>query len=435
MASFETPPPSLRQGVRIAPPESNVTVEEVLLAVGEQVGYDNLSFASRMNKAVVVFMKDEQLVHQLIESGVFIRDSFVQVSPLSVPSTRITVSGVPPFIPDELLGNELQRFGKFASGFKTVTLGCKDPKLRHVQSLRRQVFMFLDSPTQTLEVSFRVKHGHGSYMVYASSGQLKCFECGDVGHKRFACPHRQQALTAGEAAAPETPSADEACGPGADDVAPGDGSDVAGLADAGGVAADRGVADAAGGEVKEGNVEKQSQSEQQQVPPQVESHSECVGATAQSQSGITGEVASTSLTRDHTGITSSITRDHTGIPSGEQGGGLFSSQASCASDDMEFDSESDTVSIGEINLSTDLYSLEEIDRFLNETFKRSVKVTDYFKDTEKFIKSVAVLKRLVGFDLLDKKKRYRLKKHITTLRKEKGRRTSKRIRTSNDHDT
>ncbi|XP_028438465.1 uncharacterized protein LOC114558600 [Perca flavescens] len=166
------------EGVRIAPPESNVTVEEVLLAVGEQV------------------------------------------SPLSVPSTRITVSGVPPFIPDELLGNELQRFGKFASGFKTVTLGCKDPKLRHVQSLRRQVFMFLDSPTQTLEVSFRVKHGQGSYMVYASSGQLKCFECGDVGHKRFACPHRQQAPTAGEAAAPETPAADEAGGPGADDVAP-----------------------------------------------------------------------------------------------------------------------------------------------------------------------------------------------------------------------
>ncbi|TDH11029.1 hypothetical protein EPR50_G00081900 [Perca flavescens] len=144
----------------------------------------------------------------------------LEVSPLSVPSTRITVSGVPPFIPDELLGNELQRFGKFASGFKTVTLGCKDPKLRHVQSLRRQVFMFLDSPTQTLEVSFRVKHGQGSYMVYASSGQLKCFECGDVGHKRFACPHRQQAPTAGEAAAPETPAADEAGGPGADDVAP-----------------------------------------------------------------------------------------------------------------------------------------------------------------------------------------------------------------------
>ena len=70
-----------------------MSVEEVLLAVGEQVGHDQLSYASRMNKAVVVFLKGEPQVNQLIESGVVIRDLFVQVSPLSVPSTRITVSG------------------------------------------------------------------------------------------------------------------------------------------------------------------------------------------------------------------------------------------------------------------------------------------------------------------------------------------------------
>uniref|UniRef100_H3C6P6 Reverse transcriptase domain-containing protein n=1 Tax=Tetraodon nigroviridis TaxID=99883 RepID=H3C6P6_TETNG len=68
---------------------------------------------------------------------------------------RVTISGVPPFIPNEALENGLRMFGMFASGFKTISLGCKDPKLRHVQSLRRQVFMFLDSPSQTLEVSFR----------------------------------------------------------------------------------------------------------------------------------------------------------------------------------------------------------------------------------------------------------------------------------------
>ena len=76
MASPETPPPSIRQGVRIVPPDSSVTVEEVLLAVGEQVGHDILSFASRMNKAVVVYLKEEPLVYQLVESGVFIRDLF-----------------------------------------------------------------------------------------------------------------------------------------------------------------------------------------------------------------------------------------------------------------------------------------------------------------------------------------------------------------------
>ncbi|KAF0031794.1 hypothetical protein F2P81_016349 [Scophthalmus maximus] len=67
MASSEAPPPSIRQGARIVPPDSDSTVEEVLLAVGQQVGHD------QMNRAVVVFLKDEPHVHQL-----FIRDIFVQ---------------------------------------------------------------------------------------------------------------------------------------------------------------------------------------------------------------------------------------------------------------------------------------------------------------------------------------------------------------------
>lgn len=58
--------------------------------------------------------------------------------------------------------------------------------------------MFLDSPSQTLEVSFRVKHGDSNYTVYASSGQLKCLECDNVGHKRVACLHRRQDEADGE---------------------------------------------------------------------------------------------------------------------------------------------------------------------------------------------------------------------------------------------
>ncbi len=28
-------------------------------------------------------------------------------------------------------------------------------------------------------------------MVYATNSSMKCFECGDVGHKRHACPHKE----------------------------------------------------------------------------------------------------------------------------------------------------------------------------------------------------------------------------------------------------
>ena len=96
--------------------------------------------------------------------------------------------GVPPFIPDKALEQELHRFGK--TGFRMVGLGCKNEKLKQVLSFRRQCFIFLNCPSQTIDVSFKVKHGEGQNMVYASTGSMKSFECGNVGHKRVACPHK-----------------------------------------------------------------------------------------------------------------------------------------------------------------------------------------------------------------------------------------------------
>ena len=54
------------------------------------------------------------------------------------------------------------------------------------------MFMFLNSPTQSLDISLRVKYEVGYCLVLASTGHLKCFECSDVGHKRFACAHYEQ---------------------------------------------------------------------------------------------------------------------------------------------------------------------------------------------------------------------------------------------------
>ncbi|KAL7838651.1 hypothetical protein AOLI_G00270550 [Acnodon oligacanthus] len=180
---------SLRHGVRCVP-ESGVTVEEVLLAVGEQVGCENIYSASRMNKAVVVFLVMESCVSRLTESGIWVKGNMVQVSPLSAPATRIIVSNVPPFIKNEVLLKELAWFGKFASDMKMIPLGCKSSAVRHVLSFRRRMFMFLNNRHQSLEVSFRCKHGDGSYIVFASSERLRCFECGDIGHKQFGCPHK-----------------------------------------------------------------------------------------------------------------------------------------------------------------------------------------------------------------------------------------------------
>ncbi len=81
-----TPILSLRNGCRCVP-ESGVTVEDLLLIIGQKLGFENIVSASRMNKAVVVFFKSESLVNELTVSGIWVKETFVPVTPLGVRGT------------------------------------------------------------------------------------------------------------------------------------------------------------------------------------------------------------------------------------------------------------------------------------------------------------------------------------------------------------
>ncbi|XP_049323369.1 mitochondrial fission factor homolog B isoform X3 [Astyanax mexicanus] len=61
-------PLTLRHGVRCKSSPA-LSVEAVLLGIGEQIGYKNIMCASRLNKAVIVFLKEAALAHRLIEEG------------------------------------------------------------------------------------------------------------------------------------------------------------------------------------------------------------------------------------------------------------------------------------------------------------------------------------------------------------------------------
>jgi hypothetical protein len=60
-------------------------VEEFLVTVEEKVGYENVAYASRMNKTVMVFIKEERLLDQMVEQGVLLKGMFIQVKPLFTP--------------------------------------------------------------------------------------------------------------------------------------------------------------------------------------------------------------------------------------------------------------------------------------------------------------------------------------------------------------
>lgn len=79
----------------------------------DKLDNENISSASKMNKAVVVFLKEEILVNRLVSSGVSVSGLFVGVSPLVNSTRKVIISNVPPFIPDDEIEHALLYYGKF----------------------------------------------------------------------------------------------------------------------------------------------------------------------------------------------------------------------------------------------------------------------------------------------------------------------------------
>ncbi|TWW77433.1 Transposon TX1 uncharacterized 82 kDa protein ORF 1 [Takifugu flavidus] len=110
-----------------------------------------------MNRAVVLFLAKVEQVNMLVETGITVGGQFVQVTPLTQPAARITLSNVPPFISDEFLVRELSRHGKVVSPIRKMLSGCKSPLLRHVVSHRRQVHMILNNRAEEFNYRFIVR--------------------------------------------------------------------------------------------------------------------------------------------------------------------------------------------------------------------------------------------------------------------------------------
>lgn len=149
------------------------SMEEAVLAVGQVVGYGSIKSASRMNRAIVMFLDSTAKVSEVVEKGVAIHDTFTPVLLLISPAN------VPPFIKNEVLAKELPHYHQFMSQIKMVSLGCKSSQLKHVMCHQRQMCLILQVTKRPLNLQGR---GFQLYMVFASSVTMQCFSRGMEGH-------------------------------------------------------------------------------------------------------------------------------------------------------------------------------------------------------------------------------------------------------------
>ena len=438
---------SLRNGVRCIA-DSSTSVEDVLVAIAEQVGGENINYGSRMNKAVVVFLKQVVFVTKLVVSGIWVNGAFVQVTPLSAPATKVVVSNVPPFIKNETIERELGRFGKFAGTMKMIPLGCKNANLRHILSFRRQIYMFLNPDSPTLDLTFRVRHGESSFVVFASTDSLRCFECGDVGHKKRSRPHKSgenassegQNKQAGEdsdkpnsvipkvvvgeteekqrenesvdvpsemaASRPNTPGGGESGEPEAQPPRVAQIEDpLEGTSEYSKFVLDSDkrkniqISQCDSGQIterKKGRVEKEVSAE------------EFIDKTIKG-----------SDSKLHESISVVPVEEQVDITDVECEVGIGSIESVCTQDDEGDISDSSVFSVSMVSQDGDntLYSLDEINNFLDATKGKTVNVSNFFPDGEKCVRSSTQMMCNASMAELSTQKRFRLKKFCTAVRK------------------
>ncbi len=401
-------------------PDAQVSVEDCLIAVSAAIGGANIRSASRMNKATVFFLTEIQMVDDLIETGLIIKDTFVPVLPLSSPSKKVVLSNVPPFVKKEKLEQILQRYGKIVSPIKMIPLGCKNPDIKHVMSFRRQAFMILNPQSDPLNLSVKLSIDGKDYTIFISSDSMRCFVCGDLGHVRQTCPNRDRPAGLPAAPAADAENSERAAGadvasaagvsepqPGEAFSAPRDLPEIPAL-----VASEDGLVEAA---------EEAAGPSYIPAVPQAETSPEqvCLQSVPESDSCCFEKQTQPDKTESNTIIEDSFNQSQDDISSQELVDlklQMDDSDKECEEDTemMENDAmDSEPASGG----TTKLYSVQQINNFLDITKGlRKPKIESYFPDLKVFLLSGTMAMRKASFDELDKPKRYRLKKLLSNVR-------------------
>ena len=147
----------------------NVSIESYLDKFRETMPEKHIVSASRIsNNRIALYVSSMEEVADAIARGLTYGDSFLELTPLIQPTTRLTLSNVYPEIPNYVLLHNISSFCKVVSAVKPIPLRLKNKQLSHIMSFRRQVQIIL-KPNITLPDHIHFSHSGVNYRVFRCS--------------------------------------------------------------------------------------------------------------------------------------------------------------------------------------------------------------------------------------------------------------------------
>lgn len=167
-----------------------IPVIEYTRAIAKKINPANIRYVSRVsNNRVCLFVNNKETANELIDVHkiVNINDNELTIRPLVSRAKRIILSNVWPFIPNNLILQELQKLHILpVSQISYIRAGNSDQALNHVLCFRRQMYL---NPNDVDKIPpyLIIRFDDTDYHIYLSAEKLICFVCNEEGHLAKFC--------------------------------------------------------------------------------------------------------------------------------------------------------------------------------------------------------------------------------------------------------
>ena len=144
-----------------------VSVQTYIDAFTARIPPKEVISASRIsNGRIAIYLSSREAVIDAVQQGLEYGDSFLELTPLVRPTTRLTLSNVYPEIPNSILVSNISSFCKVVSQIRPIPLGFKNKELTHIMSFRRQVqVLFNPNVTPPDHINFSYLSQEGSIFI------------------------------------------------------------------------------------------------------------------------------------------------------------------------------------------------------------------------------------------------------------------------------
>lgn len=185
--------PNKDQAVILRGAEGLLT-DDYVLEVGNIIGPDKILFYSKKaNNRIHIYFRNNQIAEQFTQKykTINVKGYLIHVRPYLSTNKRLIISNVDPFIPDEIIEEELKKIGmELTSEIDFLRAGMKQDGYTHCFGFRRHVYI-KNNENLTVPDSITFKYDNDELRIYLTDENHFCIYCKKHGHLEEKCKFKQ----------------------------------------------------------------------------------------------------------------------------------------------------------------------------------------------------------------------------------------------------